>query len=449
MIISEAYEEDNNGFPSYKDFIPKRPVNLETSDVQRRLKERNILLPWQILETACASLNAGKHVIFTGPPGCGKTTLAKELARAAGIQEPIIATASPTWSTDELIGRYMPAIEGSAIRFSEGFFLRAISDDKWLIIDELNRADIDSCFGELFTVLAGQPAILPFEKPVENEEESSEKKLLPIVVLPESYGKTNNAYKDHPKYSIQSKFRIIGTMNDADASRLNQLSYAFQRRFNIIRVEAPSHEETKEIVIGHTKNKIKSVEESGNRSVYQITKNKNEKIIRHNIFNKDNLIKSLFYNDRLDGFDLVKERVIGIAQVLDVIDFIIEGLTGPNDANLSLMEEDSWNSVKQSCVVYSYMALGLTISVFPQLIALTGFQDKKKLKDAIELILESFKDYKFYRIEGPEKQEAPYRAICDGRKISKFLQIELERLFRNTQLDEEVKKLIIDQASHE
>jgi len=38
-----------------------------------------------------------------------------------------------------------------------------------LVIDELNRADIDKAFGQLFTVLSGQSVQLPYTK--DNNEE--------------------------------------------------------------------------------------------------------------------------------------------------------------------------------------------------------------------------------------------------------------------------------------
>ena len=37
------------------------------------------------------------------------------------------------------------------------------SQNKWLIIDEINRSDIDKAFGALFSALTGDPITLSFQ----------------------------------------------------------------------------------------------------------------------------------------------------------------------------------------------------------------------------------------------------------------------------------------------
>lgn len=426
VILKEAYEVNSN-LPYYEKYRPKRPVDLETNTVEGRLQADGISIPWRIIETACASLNANKHVIFTGPPGCGKTTLAKVLAQCAGINDPMIVTASPTWSTDEVIGRYMPDQSGQGIKFSEGFFLRAINEDKWLIIDELNRADIDSCFGELFTVLSGQPAILPFEKPGQEDEDNTTYEPHPIVILPEG-SKTGSLYKQYSKYAVQSRFRMIGTMNDADASRLNQLSYAFQRRFNIIRVEAPSAVNTAELIGMRTDDRVGGMDNTG-RSIYQ---NLNNPVPRFS----GELLNSLFASG---NHDLIQKRVVGIAQALDVIDFMVEGLSANNNAQLDVGPRQGADARRRS-VVYSYIALGLAMSVFPQLMALAAPSDQEKLKEVIQHIIISFGNHKFHRIQG--SGENAYEIVEENIYIADYLKEELRRLFRHTQLQPEVSDLI-------
>ena len=48
------------------------------------------------------------------------------------------------------------------MRFQEGKFLEAVRENKWLVIDEINRPDIDKAFGQLFSVLSGQRVEMPF-----------------------------------------------------------------------------------------------------------------------------------------------------------------------------------------------------------------------------------------------------------------------------------------------
>ncbi|MCD6533692.1 MAG: AAA family ATPase, partial [Deltaproteobacteria bacterium] len=153
-----------NFLPPTSDYRPKRPVDINPHAVSDALMAEKLEVPWHVISSATAALNAGKHIIFTGPPGCGKTHLARLISQIGSAKSPLMSTASQAWSTDEVIGKYMPNVEGTGLEFKYGFFLRALKSHQWLVIDEINRCDIDNCFGELFTVLSGQSVSIPFEK---------------------------------------------------------------------------------------------------------------------------------------------------------------------------------------------------------------------------------------------------------------------------------------------
>ncbi|RAS71765.1 AAA family ATPase [Priestia endophytica] len=177
-----------------------------------------------------SALKNGKHLIFAGPPGTGKSKLASEVCKSYGVQS-VFTTASSDWSTFETIGGYHPTREGT-LAFHPGLFLQCFKDDrtkkeqnKWLIVDEMNRADLDQAFGALLSVLAGDRVSLGFQ--AENGKN--------VTISPQEEGR--DAVHE---YSVPSSWRLIGTMNTRDKATLFQMSYAFMRRFAFISIHPPS-----------------------------------------------------------------------------------------------------------------------------------------------------------------------------------------------------------------
>ena len=192
----------------------------------------NLKLDGGIYSQLLAALASGKHVILTGPPGTAKTTLSQVVAKAAkeagACSGFLPTTATSDWTTFETIGGFRPK-GPNRLEFEEGHFLKAIRDNQWLLIDELNRSQFDRAFGQLFTVLSGQPVVLPYSRPEMDDK--------PLVLLPHG---ADSPIDNGDVLPIPSGWRIIATMNVFDKSLLFEMSFALMRRFAFIEVTSPS-----------------------------------------------------------------------------------------------------------------------------------------------------------------------------------------------------------------
>ena len=185
-------------------------------------------------------MNSGKHIIFDGAPGTGKTKIASKISESVinngFIDGYVLTTATSDWTTFDTIGGLMPDEEGK-LYFCEGKFLEAIHENKWLIIDEINRADIDKAFGQLFTVLSGTDVELPYKDKNKNS-----------ISLKISDNEKSYLDKESGTYYIGKNWRILATMNIYDKDSLFDLSYAFMRRFAFINVGLPENDVFEELI---------------------------------------------------------------------------------------------------------------------------------------------------------------------------------------------------------
>jgi MoxR-like ATPase len=209
-------------------------AQLTVEAVVTRTAEKNLKLAPATYSAVVAALNSGKHVIFTGPPGTAKTTLAQAVARAASdlglCAGYVLTTATSDWTTYETIGGLRPQSDGT-LEFAEGHFLSSIRENRWLVIDELNRSNFDRAFGQLFTALSGQPVVLPYERSGHTAQ--------PLTIVPA--GETSPIL-DADVLRVPKSWRIIATMNVFDKSLLFEMSYALMRRFAFVEIPSPAEE---------------------------------------------------------------------------------------------------------------------------------------------------------------------------------------------------------------
>ena len=327
MANLDKIEEYNNGtlFPdNYEDtylatkHVQNYPLEI-IGDIVEELKKEvaNAGLYFDdddMLKEIATGLIRG-NIILQGPPGTGKTTLATIICRVFNVKHEVI-TAVSDWTTYDTIGGLQPSVDdegNEVITGKNGRIVESIIEccntvlakekhtgieqASWLVVDELNRSEIDKVFGDLFTVF-GSDDIDKRKMPLWFENDPNKKTLY-----------------------VPRRYRIIGLMNNFDKNYVFDLSHGLARRFTIISVLPPKEEKfdkeiqnCKDIIAKHLPEKIGtlSLDESFIKSLFADNEfQSSEKILLE-------LLKLIRYQTN-DGLGLL----FGTAQIIDLYENIV------------------------------------------------------------------------------------------------------------------------------
>lgn len=240
VAVSEEDEVPPDADSTRGDAPLYMPRGMTLSSLVERVRD-SLAIPDAVVERCITHLLAGRHLVLTGPPGTGKSTLAHNLASAFGFAIDVV-TANPDWTTYDVIGGPFPVTRRNAegnpqvgFDIRPGCFVdtvrsnwRIVRDEKplwerqrspgawmgtWLLIDEMNRAPLDRAFGDLFTALVSTVVRVPRIASAGDGRSA--------IMMP-----------------IPRDFRLICTANTADRRLLFDLSEALKRRFAFVDVPA-------------------------------------------------------------------------------------------------------------------------------------------------------------------------------------------------------------------
>ncbi|MFP3287148.1 MAG: AAA family ATPase [Acidilobus sp.] len=201
---------------------------------------------------AAASLG---NVLLYGPPGVGKTSLAIRFAKALTGCDPMVKVANALWFRRDVIGG--ETLENGNVGWRSGFIIEAYNRAAealerlgnrdflvFLVIDELNRADVDKAFGDFFAMfLSPYPEEWHVPEELVDEIRAYSHRDKEAEDFLNHYGR----HGDEPLRHI----RIVATMNLADVRNLFMVGEALTRRFTVIEVLCPEGDKDLDKLLGN------------------------------------------------------------------------------------------------------------------------------------------------------------------------------------------------------
>jgi len=224
------------------------PRALDASSYNRAMDEvrEKLYLDDGTAKKFVAAVSLG-NVLLYGPPGTGKTSLAIRFAKALTGCDPMVKVANALWFRRDVIGG--ETLEGGTVKWRSGFIIEAYNRAAealrlgnrdflvFLVIDELNRADVDKAFGDFFAMFSSpHPEDWHVPESLINEMESYGER---ADYEAKEFVNNYRDLKDEPLKHI----RIIATMNVVDVRNLFMVGEALSRRFTVVEIPCPGEAE--------------------------------------------------------------------------------------------------------------------------------------------------------------------------------------------------------------